>query len=86
LDSYRVHEDAVADSLTAEAEAAFQDGQQANDWSDRYVLTLVLFASVLFLTGLAQTAEATAARVGLLVLSALLFLGATYGLAVLPRL
>jgi hypothetical protein len=86
LDSYRLHENAVADSLTAEAEAAFREGQRANDWSDRYVLTLVLFASVLFLTGLAQTAEATASRVGLLVLSGLLFLGATYGLAVLPRL
>ncbi len=86
LDAYRVIEDAVADSLSAEAASAFDQGREANDWSDRYVLTLVLFASVLFLTGLAQTADARVARLVLLVLSGLLFLGGTYGLAVLPRL
>ena len=85
-DEYRLREYATADSLVAEAEAAFARGRDANEWGDRYVLTLVLFASVLFLTGLAQTAKNRGPRAALLSLSFLLFLGGAYGLLVLPRL
>ncbi|HSM06903.1 MAG TPA: hypothetical protein VK858_19915, partial [Longimicrobiales bacterium] len=52
---------------------------------DEYRLR-VLFASVLFLTGLAQTAKNRGPRAALLSLSFLLFLGGAYGLLVLPRL
>jgi hypothetical protein len=52
---------------------------------DRYVLALVLFATVLFLTGLTQKLLSPAGM-ALLVLAGLLFLSAVAGLASLPRL
>lgn len=82
---YRVGQAIQADSLVAAAEATFEDGREANRISDRYVLALVLFATVLFLTGLTQTLR-SAAGMALLVLAALLFLGAVVGLGSLPRL
>lgn len=82
---YRLGETIRADSLLAEAEATFKRGRNANDIGDRYVLTLVLFATVLFLTGLTQTLHSPAGMT-LLALAGLLFLGGVFGLASLERL
>lgn len=85
MSEYRISQAIQADSLLAAAEATFEDGREANRVGDRYVLTLVLFATVLFLTGLTQKLHSPTGM-ALLTLAALLFLGAVWGLASLPRL
>lgn len=85
MTEYLLSETVRADSLVAEAEATFERGREANRIGDRYVLTLVLFATVLFLTGLTQTLHSPAG-LALLGLAALLFLAGIFGLASLPRL
>jgi hypothetical protein len=85
MSEYQVAESIQADSLLVAAEATFQDGREANRVGDRYVLALVLFATVLFLTGLTQKLLSPAGM-ALLVLAGLLFLSAVAGLASLPRL
>jgi hypothetical protein len=85
MGEYQISDEARADSLLAAAELTFQQGRDANRTSDRYVLTLVLFATVLFLTGLTQTLHSPAG-LALLALAGILFLGGVFGLASLPRL
>ena len=50
---YKLAEQAIADAKIAEADAALADAQRANQISDNFVLTAVLFASVLFFAGIA---------------------------------
>ena len=50
---YKLAEQAAADAKLAEADAALLDAQDANQISDDFVLTAVLFASVLFFAGIA---------------------------------
>lgn len=85
MPEYRVAQASQADSLLVAAETTFRDGREANRIGDRYVLALVLFATVLFLTGLTQKLLSPAG-VALLVLAGLLFASAVVGLASLPRL
>jgi hypothetical protein len=56
--------------LEAQAAAMFEAGQQANETSDQYVLNTVFLASALFLSGIAGRFEWHAARVVILVISA----------------
>jgi hypothetical protein len=51
--AYKLAEQAVADARAAEADLALLDAQKANQISDNFVLTAVLFASVLFFAGIA---------------------------------
>ena len=50
---YKLAEQAVADTKLGEADAALLEAQEANQVSDNFVLTAVLFASVLFFAGIA---------------------------------
>ena len=50
---YKLAEQATADAKLAEADAALLHAQEANQISDDFVLTAVLFASVLFFAGIA---------------------------------
>jgi hypothetical protein len=50
---YKLAEQVAADAKLAEADAALLDAQEANQISDDFVLTAVLFASVLFFAGIA---------------------------------
>jgi hypothetical protein len=54
--------------LEREATAAFDDGQEANQVSDNFVLAAVMLASVLFFSGLAGTLDSFRPQVILLVL------------------
>jgi len=54
LPSYRLGEDAVADSLDRTADAEMAASQRANRISDRYVLNAVIMATVLFFAGAEQ--------------------------------
>ena len=57
--------------LEAQAAAMFEAGQQANETSDQYVLNTVFLASALFLAGIAGRFEWRAARIAILVTSAI---------------
>jgi hypothetical protein len=50
---YQLAEQKLSDLKLVEAEQALQDAQDANQISDNFVLTAVLFASVLFFAGMA---------------------------------
>lgn len=54
LQTYRLGKMAEAERLAREAESIFAGGQAANRRSDAYVFATVLFAMVLFFTGIAQ--------------------------------
>jgi hypothetical protein len=53
LAEYRLAEQTVSDKNLADAEANLANAQAANQTSDNFVLTAVLFASVLFFAGMA---------------------------------
>lgn len=52
MDEYRIAAAREADALRAQAEAAANEALDANQTGDNYVLTTVLFASVLFFAGI----------------------------------
>lgn len=62
MDEYRVEARVEADRFQDEAEAKSQDARDANQISDTYVLTAVLFAMVLFFGGVASKLERRASR------------------------
>ncbi len=66
-----------ANQLEAEAEETFAMGTEANQTSDKYILTTVILASVLFLGGIATRLKAMSAR-WVIILFSLTIL--TYGL------
>jgi hypothetical protein len=66
-----------ANQLEVEAEETFAEGTEANQTSDKYILTTVLLASVLFLGGIATRFKAMSAR-WVIILFSLTIL--TYGL------
>ena len=53
LPEYKLAEQALADAKIADADRALLEAQDANQISDNFVLTAVLFASVLFFAGMA---------------------------------
>ena len=63
-----------ANQLEAEAEALFDEGMDANERSDRYVLSTVLAASVLFFAGLATKITWFPLRVSTVTLASILLL------------
>jgi hypothetical protein len=59
----------LADQLERQADAAFDAGQDANEWSDEYVLNTVFLASALFLAGIAGRFSWRTARAAILVMA-----------------
>lgn len=53
MDEYVVEEQIESEELQAESVALFHKANEANELSDEYILLTVLFATVLFLTGIA---------------------------------
>jgi len=74
-----------SDRLEAEAAAEFDEGAEANQISDNFVLAAVLFASVLFFSGLAGTFDSIKAQVMLLVLAGLMISAGTVIVFSLPQ-
>jgi hypothetical protein len=66
-----------ANQLEAEAEETFAMGTEANQTSDKYILTTVILASVLFLGGIATRFKAMSARWVIIIFSLAIL---TYGL------
>jgi hypothetical protein len=74
MPEYRLAEVQRASELEAEANQLFLEGQKANETSDSYVLTTVIFATVLFFAGLATKVSGFAARSVTIGLSALMLI------------
>jgi hypothetical protein len=73
-----------ADVLEAEAERAFAAGRAANEHGDAYVLATVAFATVLFLTAIAERFVWPTIRAIVLSTAIVLLLFGVYQLAALP--
>ncbi len=76
---------AAADAAQQRAEAAVVAADAAGTWSSRYVLATVLFASVLFLAGIAAKLSPRAAHL-VVVLAGLTLVGAVASLVSVPAL
>ena len=72
--------------LNKEATAAFTEGTEAREISEKYVRGTVLLATVLFLVALAQRFKIRKVRVGLLLVATTLMIYALWNVATYPRL
>lgn len=86
MDEYVVQDSIEADRLLAEAEAHAADAGQANQNSDDYVLTVVVYALVLFFGGVSSKLTEKRNRYIALGAAVILFVGASYVLYSLPRI
>ena len=85
LPEFRLAAVEKADRLEAEAAALFDEGTEANQIGDNFVLAAVLFASVLFFAGLAGTFNSVRAQVFLLALGAVMLVTGTVVVVTLPQ-
>jgi hypothetical protein len=69
MDAYVPPAQVKADQLNKQADATFAEGEKANDYSDVFTLSTVLFASALFFSAISERFEFVPARVTLLVLA-----------------
>jgi hypothetical protein len=69
MPEYQLAADAEADRLEARADDLFTAGEEANNISDIYTLTTLLFAAVLFFAAIAERFEYVRAQVALLFLA-----------------
>jgi hypothetical protein len=73
-----------ARALQRAADAEFEEGEQANRISDRYVAATVVLSTVLFLGGISPLLKGAKIRMALLALATLLGLGASIFIFSLP--
>lgn len=84
LPEYQLAAEATAGSLAADADQLSATARTANQRSDNYVLTAVVFALVLFFAGVASRAHGVRAQRLLFTLAVAALLGAAGLLATLP--
>jgi len=85
LPEYRLAAEEKAKQLEVKASRLFADGNESNQVSDDFVLAAVLFASVLFFSGLAGTFDSLRAQVFLLILGAIMLAVGTVIVLSLPQ-
>jgi hypothetical protein len=85
LPEYRLAAEERAKRLEAEAAALFEEGNESNEVGDDFVLAAVLFASVLFFSGLAGTFDSLRAQLFLLILGGVMLLIGTVIVVTLPQ-
>lgn len=85
LPEYRLAAEERAKRLEAKAAALFEDGNESNEVGDDFVLAAVLFASVLFFSGLAGTFDSLRAQLFLLILGGVMLLVGTIIVITLPQ-
>lgn len=85
LPEYRLAAEERAKRLEAKAAALFEDGNKSNEVGDDFVLAAVLFASVLFFSGLAGTFDSLRAQLFLLILGGVMLLVGTVIVVTLPQ-
>jgi hypothetical protein len=81
---YRLQASAESERLEAKAAAASKRAAEANQRADNYMLAVVLFASCLFFAGISTKLESVRARVAVLGLGWVLFLGTAIWILTLP--
>jgi hypothetical protein len=84
LPEYRLGATQKAESLEQEASDTFQEGREANQQSDDYILNAVILATVLFLAGIAPRFDWLPVRVGVLVVATVLLGVGLYNIATYP--
>ena len=82
---YRLAAEEKAKLLETKASKLFADGNESNQVSDDFVLAAVLFASVLFFSGLAGTFDSLRAQVFLLILGVVMLAVGTAIVLTLPQ-
>lgn len=85
LPEYRLAAEERAKRLEVKAAALFEDGNESNEVGDDFVLAAVLFASVLFFSGLAGTFDSLRAQLFLLILGGVMLLIGTVIVVTLPQ-
>ena len=85
LPEYRLAAEAESKRLENKAAALFEDGNESNEVGDDFVLAAVLFASVLFFSGLAGTFDSLRAQLFLLILGGVMLLVGTVIVVTLPQ-
>lgn len=83
-DEYKVAELERAEELETEASAKFDEGREANQTSDNYVLATIFFAAVLFFAGVATKFTSNRVALGAMAFGTLVFFGGLARLITLP--
>jgi hypothetical protein len=86
LPSYEPETLVEAEKFDAEADQLFEEGREANQTSDNYVLATIFFAAVLFFAGLATKFRSRPVITGSLFFATAVFLAGVARLATLPFL
>ena len=84
MPEYRLPESARAAALDASADARFAAGTAAKDNGDRYILSTLFFATVLFFAGISLRLDWRPLRLAVLGMAAVVLLGGVGYLATLP--
>ena len=84
MPQYHLQASAEADRLEAAAAADSEHAKDANQRADNYMLAVVLFASSLFFAGISMKLESLRARVAILGLGCVLFVGTLIWVATFP--
>lgn len=85
LPEYQLAAESESKRLENKAAALFEDGNESNEVGDDFVLAAVLFASVLFFSGLAGTFDSLRAQLFLLILGGVMLLIGTVIVVTLPQ-
>ena len=83
---YHLANAAKADALESLGDRRFEEGKEATDHTDAYVLTTVFFASVLFFAGISTRFDWLNLRIVVLILATVLVAYAAFRLFTLPHL
>ena len=84
MDEYRIAAADEAEQLRAEAETSVEEALDANQTGDNYVLTTVLFASVLFFAGISTKFQGRWTKLALVGFGLAAFIGGTTLLVTFP--
>jgi hypothetical protein len=77
MPEYRLADDHEADDLNARAEAKFQEGEDANNYSDTYTAATLFFAAALFFAAISERFSYVRARASLLGMAGIGLVGGT---------
>jgi hypothetical protein len=86
MKQYKVADLEESEQLEDEASQRFEEGRDANQTSDNYVLATIFFAAVLFFGGLSVKFRSQRLIIATLAFGSLMFLGGVARLATLPFL
>jgi hypothetical protein len=84
LPEYAPEDLVTAEKLEAQATAKFEEGKDANQTSDNYVLATIFFAAVLFFAGLGSKFKSERVAILALGFGTIVFLGGVTRVATLP--